>query len=315
MAQAVSSPSLIVVVEQATLDGDGRLSVSGWAAGREAVERVEIEIAGRVLGLAEGGLPRPDVAADWPDSIDAGACGFALSLRPDFALGEGDPVLALARGVGGAVASGVGSVTAAPQPSGETLGLTIDAPRLREGGLAPPVRRVLVVEGWAAAREGIAAVEAFLDGAPAGELKRGLRRRDIAAAFPDWPEALHSGFALILPRKAFSGDRQTLRIVARDRRGATRQQEIAVSLAAAGDDEPGLRRHVTQAETDFGLALIARAGVRPEFVVQIVPGEGSEATLASLRAQSYPFFQIDDAPPAPGEGRVGRWVGGGVSRR
>lgn len=63
--------------------------VSGWAivpAGRSA--RIEVHVNGRLVGEAILGLPRPDVAAAFPDAAGAAESGFSY-LFPSNSLGDG----------------------------------------------------------------------------------------------------------------------------------------------------------------------------------------------------------------------------------
>lgn len=72
---------------------DTRLELAGWALGLDsAVAGVEVVADGKVVGRADAGGERPDIAAAFPDVPGAGSCGFAVSLEPS---GGGESRLAV----------------------------------------------------------------------------------------------------------------------------------------------------------------------------------------------------------------------------
>lgn len=65
----------------------GRLELVGWVlAPRAEVEAVELATGGSVVAATAPGLPRADVAAEFPDRPEAANCGFELAVE---AQGEG----------------------------------------------------------------------------------------------------------------------------------------------------------------------------------------------------------------------------------
>ena len=106
---------VIVTIEEAALDGDGRLRVSGWAAGEEAITGIDIVAAGMKWGDAEHGLPRPDVAADYPEFVDGERSGFVFA----GALGEraraAEQVVAVARVAGRPAQSAARAIERPPE--------------------------------------------------------------------------------------------------------------------------------------------------------------------------------------------------------
>src|ERR1700691_920665 len=94
---------MIVSFEEARLDADGVFIVSGWAAGATAVETVEVRVAGIRLGDAEYGRPRPDVATDHPDFVNAASCGFALTTKLEEDGQQAPGAYVIVRAQGGAI--------------------------------------------------------------------------------------------------------------------------------------------------------------------------------------------------------------------
>jgi ADP-heptose:LPS heptosyltransferase/GT2 family glycosyltransferase len=284
---------------------DGEVEISGWAAHPGEVERIEIRLDGALLGTAALGGRREDVGADLPHIPSAIHSGFDFHTQlPALDAGEHEVELAISTLSGERfVRSSKGATQVARGVAREGAGredirLEIDAPKIVYGKFAHPVRRLLTVSGWAIAREGLASVEAYLDGAPVGAVARGARRLDIAAAYPDFPDTVSSGFALVLPRKVFTKSSHRLKICARDRRGQVKEIEVGVEIAPADRDEirEPLRTFLPQAEIDMKMALIAASPLRAGFAVLILPGsdpdlDGLAVTLRSLADQAYPAFR------------------------
>ncbi|HET7506798.1 MAG TPA: hypothetical protein VFJ53_00420 [Solirubrobacterales bacterium] len=70
-----------------------RLDLMGWVLGARAdVEKIEVVAKGKVVAAAEPGLPRPEVAEEFPDREAAANCGFDLTIE---ARGKGRSTLEL----------------------------------------------------------------------------------------------------------------------------------------------------------------------------------------------------------------------------
>jgi hypothetical protein len=96
-----------------------------------------------------------------------------------------------------------GRAAAAPQ-----LGIGIPADGTTVSGL-------IYLVGWAVDAQGIEKVEVFINGQSKGvQLGYGGSRGDVAAAFPNLPDAQHSGFAGVLSANLLANGPHTLRIVA-----------------------------------------------------------------------------------------------------
>ena len=293
--------------ENVALYDDGLVEISGWAVHPDEVEAIEVRIDDEPIGAATFGAERGDVAHSHPDIASAARSGFDFrTVRAPFAIGEHELALVARTRAGGRFERTLAvAVQIARRPIRATdsldIRLSIDSPSIVDDAVAQPVRRLLTIEGWAIARHGVAAVELFLDGAPVGVASRGTRRLDIAAAYPDWPDALMSGFTALLPRKVFSKETQALRIVARDKRGQVQELDLLIKVAPAEleDESAPLRAFVSQAEIDMKMRLIAAAGPLPAFAVLIAPGaeDGWARTLESLEAQVYRGFRVGALAP------------------
>jgi ADP-heptose:LPS heptosyltransferase/GT2 family glycosyltransferase len=304
--------------DRAAIYDDGAIEIAGWAAHRNEIDRIAVALDGETLGEAQVGVLRPDVGKALPDIPSAGRCGFDFgATRESMPAGEHELMLTLSTKAGDRFQRRLTAATqiarAARTVERQDIRLHVDSPRVADGAFAEPVRRLLAVEGWAIARQGVAAIEVFLDGVAVGAASRGVRRLDIGASFPDWPDALTSGFTVLLPRKLFSRESHKLRIAVRDRRGETKDLELRVAVAPLSPEEQGakLRALVPQAEIDLKLALID-AAPPPVFAVAIAPSDdetGLDRTLESLAEQAYPRWRAGLVAPIAGAAEAARAAG------
>jgi ADP-heptose:LPS heptosyltransferase/GT2 family glycosyltransferase len=176
----------------------------------------------------------------------------------------------------------------------------IDRPLIAGDAAIEVVRGSLIIEGWAVARAGIAAVEITVDDGLPLAAHYGIRRPDVAPLYPDWAGAGTGGFILVLRAGALANGRRRIRVAARGTAGAT--EEIAFSVlvdqspAAAG---PGiLRRNVPRAEIAIADRILSGLRWRPRFGLLLGIGESGEEiaaarrTLKSLRDQAYADWQV-----------------------
>ncbi len=312
----------------AALYDDGAVEVGGWAAHGDEVAGIEISLDGVAIGEAQIGRPRPDVGKSHPDIASADRSGFEFgAILEELAAGEHEVTFVVSTLAGGRFVRSVKASTQIARESGraaerQDIRVFVDSPRVVDGVFEAQVRRVLAIEGWAIARHGVAAVEAFLDGVLVSVASRGVRRQDIGASYPDWPDSLMSGYAIVLPRKVFAKERHALRIVARDRRGEVKALEIQVAVAPLDPEaERGqLRGFVTEAEIALKRTLIDAAPPAPVFAVIVLPGEEEGAlarTLESLATQAYARFRVGFPAPsrAAGEAATGAAEAAGVALR
>jgi virginiamycin A acetyltransferase len=99
------------------------LVVAGWVLGREArVLRVEAWLRGGRLAQAEPAVPRPDVAAIYPDHPDAPGCGFVVPVAlPEGEAGELDVRAVVSSGRAGSLGTirvpAIPNGTSGPDPN------------------------------------------------------------------------------------------------------------------------------------------------------------------------------------------------------
>jgi ADP-heptose:LPS heptosyltransferase/GT2 family glycosyltransferase len=304
-ASAVDPAGVIdVCVDSVTLRADGYLAADGWAVSVHGITDVAVEIDSAPIGSADFGGPRPDVGNRYPRIMSARRSGFSYRRRLEMAL-HGEHLLTL-RIRDGSGAERVFKLPAlveeASRPTdmslhvdADDIRLHIDAPQL-EGDRAPePVRGVLTVAGWALSKSDVDGVEVFLDDRSLGSAYVGIRREDIAAAFPDIVGALLSGFAITIPHRMLGVGDRSVRVVVKDKAGRTLERTFALAVAENEESIPStqLRDRVRQAEVDILLAGLS-ADSRPVFEI-VVRSAGADATsrerldrtLRSLQNQAY----------------------------
>lgn len=85
------------------------------------------------------------------------------------------------------------------------------------------VTGVGVIQGWAATQFGLERVENWVDGDYKGNIPTGGNRKDVVAAFPNYPDADTSGFAIIWNYNNFTEGEHTITIKAIDKLGNSRE--------------------------------------------------------------------------------------------
>ena len=176
----------------------------------------------------------------------------------------------------------------------------IDAPRLTDGALPGPIFGSLAVAGWALARAGVSSVDIAIDGVRLLSAHYGIPRPDVRAAYPDWDDALRSGFAASIPHRSLPRGRHRVAVALRDKAGHETTREFGIEVEGRDDGTgPGaLRRKMTQAEIDLDARILASLAWHPVFALLLPIGGDAQAggrlqaTLASLRDQAYRDWRL-----------------------
>ncbi|MDT8319769.1 MAG: hypothetical protein RQ826_04510 [Xanthomonadales bacterium] len=82
------------------------------------------------------------------------------------------------------------------------------------------------IAGWAVSDRRIVSVEAFINDIPLGNLPYGGSRQDVAAAFPELPDAGFSGWAMKWNYSLLEEGEHELRILIRDENGAASSANV-----------------------------------------------------------------------------------------
>jgi len=307
--------------EVADLSTDGVLTVQGWAVCPDGIAQIRVLFDERDVGLAAFGHERQDVAKIYPDIPMSYLSGFKFQCR----LGEhfeGDhDIRVVVRGALGSeghkyvivatagTASPHSSVPEAERRTDAGLKTTseqaaefkfgLDSPTLSNGVMVEPVTGRLTVEGWLISRSGVASFEVFLDDQRLGDAHYGLARQDVDSAFPDWPNALRSGFAFHCQPRSLLDGQHTIRLAIRAANGVAMDHSFQITVCRSDDvdDSIGIRKRVPRVEVDMILALLAELDVQPMFHLILrqdgpIAARRVRTTLDSLRLQPYDHWRM-----------------------
>jgi ADP-heptose:LPS heptosyltransferase/GT2 family glycosyltransferase len=304
-------------LDSISLTGDGLLSGDGWAVCPSGIERIDLLLGERHAGQADIGHERPDVGNRFPSIPSARTSGFRFSTRVQDRI-EGEHILQVRitsrAGDEHTVLQPICALhhqdgeEAQPAPSADLdhIKFYLDTPAVQHGQAVESARGFLVINGWAFARTGIAAIEVFVDGQSQGHAYYGIRREEVQTAFPN-SDALLSGFAMLIPPQVMKKGRHDIQIVVRDKTGHVQEHAFSVQAEpmAEGPGPWRLRRKVPQSEIDLHEALLCAAGWSPAWTLLLPLTRTTQRdidlvreTLASLRYQAYQSWRILLAIPA-----------------
>src|SRR5262249_18429743 len=151
--------------DEVTLNGEGVLSVEGWAVCAIGVSAVTVRVDGNAIGSAELGMVREDVGDEYRHIPLARYSGFRLKTVINGVVPGEHRVQVEARNGLDDLRDEVRVILIdppAPPPRTE-FRLEIDTPAVAAGVAVEPITGRLTIEGWALARSGIAGIEVLLD--------------------------------------------------------------------------------------------------------------------------------------------------------
>ncbi len=287
-AQQVSA-EIRMFCDTANLSSDGTVFINGWAVSAAGIAQVRVLVDDAEIGLAAIGHQRLDVAGAFPDIPMSALSGFKLQQKTGRPFQGEHSVRVIVRnardeeaeqkltaaGAAGALRLAAGGraappVPPAPEPASaqaDEFRFELDAPALANGVVVEPVSGRLTIEGWLLTRSGVASFEVFLDGQYLGDAHHGLARQDVGAAFPDWPNALRSGYAFHCPPRALRDGEHAVRLAIKSNSGVPLDRTFRLTVRKSEDQQEqlGIRRRVPQVETDMMSALLAEMNYRPAF--------------------------------------------------
>lgn len=211
----------------------GVVRVSGFVLDFNTIDRVEVLVDGILVNRADMNLPRPDVLEIFPNYVNSATPnpGFLSSFLARGVFSDGPHAVSI-------------RVTESASQSQFTIGTVnvivdsslnqapfgyIDIPH--SSGLEG-ANGSFPVSGWAVDDVDIDSIDFLVDGQiVAGAVGRGepssavfgTTRPDVAAAFPDLPLALYSGFSANINTTQFINGLHVLSVRATDNEGASRE--------------------------------------------------------------------------------------------
>lgn len=298
--RAEADTNLLFHCDHLWLSPAGWLVISGWSVSPQEIHAAVVLFDGVEIGKADLGIPRPDVALQFPTIAQAGKAGFAFTHQlPEPSLAEHTVSLNFRTG-NDAIREIALPVTpqGIPPDIDKLLRLQIDSPAAGKGGAPAAVRGVLRIEGWALARAGVSTISAYVDDVAFGEVHRGLRREDVAAAYTDWNDALLSGFGLSIPEVRLSPGLHSVRVLLRDRLG--RERSAAATINVDSPVETGwpncIRTRIPASELQLDRLVLSSLGWEPHFDLYMPLRESEidagRVTLAALTKQDYSNWRL-----------------------
>jgi len=305
------------------IDTEGKCQLSGWSAAMAGLESLSLNYGGVVLGQAELGLPRPDVARAYPQLSGNGRAGFSFDLTHREGFPEGPASLVVTATLRDGTQRQFDVDAMIVQPAArvshyDNIVLGLDTFQIVSGRATKTVTGAFQLGGWAVARAGVRQIEVFLDGQSLGLAYIGIRRDELQAIFFDFPDTLRAGFALSVPTRFLKDGQSEIRILITDLDGKTLEQRFNIDIAKTGAEgaTQALRHKMPWAEAQTGLDIIAARGPLPvcDVVLRLDGRRGQEeralASLASLARQVWPEWRLwlaptEDAAAESGAGGAG----------
>jgi ADP-heptose:LPS heptosyltransferase/GT2 family glycosyltransferase len=309
-----------------TLTGDGYLEVGGWAVCALGVAQVRVLLDDNPVGLAAYGHDRPDVGAAFPEISHAGLSGFRFRHRVADRIDGEHSVRVVVRNLGSdekedrlkAVATTVAEperimpallpAEAPPQvvdgfmlteEQGAEFKFEMDSPKLVNGAVPELITGRLTIDGWLLSRSGVERFEVFLDEQRLGEMHYGLARQDVGAAFPEWPNAIRSGYAFHCPPRSLKDGVHVVRLAVEARNGVTieRSFQLTVQKSDENQEQSGIRRRVPRVEADMLLSLLDDLDYRPRvrFILrqdEAINMDALNRTLEALRLMMWDDWSV-----------------------
>lgn len=282
---------------------DGELHVAGWAVAEAGLSGIGIVLNGTSLGDAVHGHARADVAARHPQLAGAAASGFKFTGKaPEAASGSLHGLRLLLRAADGSeravdlsLTAVAARATSSPRAPATAARIEIDRPSLPRDGSAVVLNGAFSLSGWAVAGSGIARIEvsctsdegAVLD---LGQAHLGMRREDIASAFPDCPGSLFAGYALVQPPGLMPAGQHDVTITAFANDGSSSSRSFRLTVPM-DDTLPMAARaatHASRALQAVTAQVLGDAAVGFSILLQAegLGAGGGQALLHSLTALS-----------------------------
>jgi ADP-heptose:LPS heptosyltransferase/GT2 family glycosyltransferase len=190
--------------------------------------------------------------------------------------------------------------------SGPDRVLWIDSPDVINGSVPNTVSGGLSIAGWGLARAGVKAINIAVDGQQAATAHYGVRRQDVAAAYPHRDGALSSGFAALIPSWALPNGPHLITVTLVDNEQNTHsvQFNVEVSNAVESGSPAFIRRRMAPAEVKLQARILVGLKWLPMFRLLIrMPDDAdglrnAHLTLISLHQQAYSHWTAMIVPAA-----------------
>ncbi|TFJ48384.1 hypothetical protein CKN80_00185 [Carnobacterium divergens] len=201
-----------------TILKDGYI-IKGWGLSQNSVKKVEMLVDGKVIGEAQLGLERLDVANVYPHYKNKNS-GFSYKLDIG-KVSEGKHVFTVRMTTGnGQVVENKYNVE---KPKVDIISL-VDSPERNE-----TISGIYKIRGWAIASEKIATVKIAVDGKETGVATYGLPRDDVYHAYPAFNQK-NGGYEYQLDTSKLAGGAHKLEVSATTISGKVATSKIDIKI-------------------------------------------------------------------------------------
>src|ERR1700722_1135042 len=161
--------------------------------------------------------------------------------------------------------------------------LYVDIPSPRGTQAWIRVSDTLSIIGWAIAAAGVDSIVVAVDGNSVIEGRHGLRRPDVAAAHPQLPDALLSGYIAQLPPKALTAGEHLVTVTLRDRKGGITAIDFRAVADHTAPARGKLRTNMPLAELQLKRTLLPAKARAPRFAIVLSFSKYSREGVARAR--------------------------------
>ena len=212
--------------------------LSGWAVASAGIEKIAVFPEDVFVGEVEYGHERANVGNKFPLISGARNSGFSFEAHVEKSKLKSEHVVRADIVLGNGTCQEVRVAVATVEASANTCAahepdivLNIDQPQVANNGAAiRPVDGTLSINGWAVARDSVASIEFELDQRSIGKAYLGIRREDVAKAFPTYPDCLLSGFSFSVPPRALSQGPHEVAISVRTKSGQRKETKFQIEV-------------------------------------------------------------------------------------
>jgi O-antigen biosynthesis protein len=190
------------------------IPVTGWVSANEPIKEIIVSIGGTV-SFATLGIHRPDLVEAFPEYPSLSHAGFSSLIQPPHLEPEAITELRVAaRTQGGRERAIVFPLQFSEGTAGATLSDSQNAVD-SEAAMILNVDQAVVarsgmmrIAGWVVAYAPMQSVGVYLDEELIGIAQIGLERTDVSQSWPNYPNALSSGFQFLADVSTLAGQRR-----------------------------------------------------------------------------------------------------------
>lgn len=186
--------------------GNENIVVSGWALDSSGVKEVNVYLNDKFVGQAYYGISRPDVNTAFAGYTGGATSGYSYVIDSSKIDSGNYRIKVEAVGANGAKTNTYKDVVVKKTtlPTGGSIDLPAQGEKVSMGSIK--------VAGWAISQNGVKEIKVYLDKKYVGSATLGIQRGDIGNAFPQYPNAMNSGYSYDLSTLNLSKGNHTVRV-------------------------------------------------------------------------------------------------------